>query len=200
MLYLWQLFMFSGYHLEVSYPGAGPHPTSHLRPFLCLFCWSNFGHIVRNYLNETFPGRWIGRDSPRFWVARSRDLTPVLCMRITSRLRRTRWKLGICSTCVNAFRQLCIQLPSNDAACVQAHRGEMATLLGYGGQSCRTAMTSLNYGVFFHIINISFKIKCIFPEMVRDFSGTLYYRRTLATMSHDNSDAVGIIMPGTCHA
>ena len=36
-----------------------------------------FAHIVRNYLNETFPGRWIGQGSPRFWAARSRDLTPL---------------------------------------------------------------------------------------------------------------------------
>ena len=64
--------------------------------------------------------------------------------------------------------------PSNVSVCVQVHLGEMATLLGYGRQSCRTAVISLNYGVFFHIINISFQIKCIFPEMVRDFSGTLY--------------------------
>ena len=40
----------------------------------------------------------------------------------------------------------------------QVHRGDMATLLGYGGQSCRTAVISLNYGVFFHIINISFDL------------------------------------------
>ena len=38
---------------------------------------SNFAHIVHNYLNETFPGRWIGRGSPRFWATRSRDLTPL---------------------------------------------------------------------------------------------------------------------------
>ena len=37
----------------------------------------HFAHIVRNYLNETFPGRWIGRGSPRFWAARSHDLTPL---------------------------------------------------------------------------------------------------------------------------
>ena len=36
----------------------------------------HFAHIVRNYLNETFPGRWKGRGSPLFWAARSRDLTP----------------------------------------------------------------------------------------------------------------------------
>ena len=34
-------------------------------------------HIVRNYLDETFPGRRTGRGSPRFWAARSRDLTPL---------------------------------------------------------------------------------------------------------------------------
>ena len=37
----------------------------------------HFAHSVRNYLNETFPGRWIERGSPRFWAARSRDLTPL---------------------------------------------------------------------------------------------------------------------------
>ena len=37
----------------------------------------HFVHIVRNYLNETFPGRCIGRGSPRFWTARSRNLTPL---------------------------------------------------------------------------------------------------------------------------
>ena len=63
---------------------------------------------------------------------------------------------------------------SSVAACVQAHLGEMAILLGYGGQSCQTAVISLNYGVLFHIINISFAIKSSFPNMVRDFSGTIY--------------------------
>ena len=42
---------------------TAPHRT--LRTFLC------------NYLNETFPGRWIGRSSPRFWAVRSPDLTPL---------------------------------------------------------------------------------------------------------------------------
>ena len=37
----------------------------------------HFAHIVRNYLNETFKRRWIGRVSSRFWAARSRDLTPL---------------------------------------------------------------------------------------------------------------------------
>ena len=37
----------------------------------------HFAHIVSTYLNEAFPGRWIGRGSPRFWAARSRDLTPL---------------------------------------------------------------------------------------------------------------------------
>ena len=34
--------------------------------------------------------------------------------------------------------------PRNFAACVRVHRGEMATLLGYGGQLCRMAVISLN--------------------------------------------------------
>ena len=29
----------------------------------------HYAHIVRNYLNETFPGRWFEPGSPRFWAA-----------------------------------------------------------------------------------------------------------------------------------
>ena len=32
---------------------------------------------MRAYLNETFPGRWIGRAAPRMWAPRSPDLTPL---------------------------------------------------------------------------------------------------------------------------
>ena len=37
----------------------------------------NFAHIVPNYIIEMFPGCLIGRGSPRFWAARSPDLTPL---------------------------------------------------------------------------------------------------------------------------
>ena len=37
----------------------------------------HFGLPVREYLNRTFPNRWIGRGSPRLWAARSPDLTPM---------------------------------------------------------------------------------------------------------------------------
>ena len=36
-----------------------------------------FSHIVRDYLNRTFPERWIGRRSPWLWASRSPDLTPL---------------------------------------------------------------------------------------------------------------------------
>ena len=32
---------------------------------------------VRDYLNETFPNRWIGRDGPIPWPPRSPDITPL---------------------------------------------------------------------------------------------------------------------------
>ena len=35
---------------------------------------ANFAFIVRDYLNGTFPERWIGRGSQRLWAARSPDL------------------------------------------------------------------------------------------------------------------------------
>ena len=78
----------------------------------------------------------------------------------------------------------CMALCHNLNETVQAHRGEMVTLLGCGGQSCRTAVISLNYGVFFHFINISLEIKCSFPEMVRDFSGTLYVVKIIQTVEY----------------
>ena len=38
---------------------------------------AHFALIVRDYLNGTFPERWIGRGSLRLWAARSPDLTPL---------------------------------------------------------------------------------------------------------------------------
>ena len=32
---------------------------------------------VREFLNETFPNRWIGRDGPIPWPPRSPDITPL---------------------------------------------------------------------------------------------------------------------------
>ncbi|PSN41890.1 hypothetical protein C0J52_19823 [Blattella germanica] len=37
----------------------------------------HFAHIVRDYLNRTLPGSWIGRSSPRLWASRSPDRTPL---------------------------------------------------------------------------------------------------------------------------
>ena len=36
----------------------------------------HYANIVRNLLNNAFPGRWIGRRGPYDWPARSPDLTP----------------------------------------------------------------------------------------------------------------------------
>ena len=37
----------------------------------------HWGLIVRNFLNETFPNRWIGRNDPTPWPPRSPDITPL---------------------------------------------------------------------------------------------------------------------------
>ena len=37
----------------------------------------HFALPVREYLNRTFPNRWIGRGSHGLWAARSPDLTPM---------------------------------------------------------------------------------------------------------------------------
>lgn len=34
-------------------------------------------HVVSEYLNQQFPGRWIGNSGPVLWPARSPDLTPL---------------------------------------------------------------------------------------------------------------------------
>ena len=38
---------------------------------------AHFRTDVREYLNQTFPGKWIGRQGPIDWPARSPDLTPM---------------------------------------------------------------------------------------------------------------------------
>ena len=35
------------------------------------------GLRVRKALDDAFPNRWIGRDGPTFWPARSPDITPL---------------------------------------------------------------------------------------------------------------------------
>ena len=37
----------------------------------------HWGLIVRDFLNETFPNRWIGRNGPTPWLPRSPDITPL---------------------------------------------------------------------------------------------------------------------------
>ncbi|ERL90160.1 hypothetical protein D910_07514 [Dendroctonus ponderosae] len=38
---------------------------------------AHFGQPVRNWLNQHFPSRWIGRGGPVNWPARSPDLYPL---------------------------------------------------------------------------------------------------------------------------
>lgn len=40
-------------------------------------CPAHFRLTIRNYLDATFPGNWIGRGGPIPWPARSPDLTPM---------------------------------------------------------------------------------------------------------------------------
>ena len=37
----------------------------------------HWGLEVRQFLNETFSDRWIGRDGPILWPPRSTDITPL---------------------------------------------------------------------------------------------------------------------------
>ena len=37
----------------------------------------HWGSIVRDFLNETFPNQWIGRNGPTPWPPRSPDITPL---------------------------------------------------------------------------------------------------------------------------
>ena len=47
--------------MHFQHDGAPPHYTRH----------------VRDYLNESFPNRWLGRGGPVAWPPRSPDLTPL---------------------------------------------------------------------------------------------------------------------------
>ncbi|GBM11459.1 hypothetical protein AVEN_101929-1 [Araneus ventricosus] len=38
---------------------------------------AHWGYLVRDFLDETFPDRWIGGDRPTPWPPRSPDITPL---------------------------------------------------------------------------------------------------------------------------
>jgi len=40
-------------------------------------CLAHYGHRITSTLNEIFSNRWIGRDRPISWPARSPDITPL---------------------------------------------------------------------------------------------------------------------------
>lgn len=40
-------------------------------------CPAHSTHLITNFLNRHFPGKWIGRYGPVHWPARSPDLTPL---------------------------------------------------------------------------------------------------------------------------
>jgi len=45
--------------------------------FLCTSVHFNVGRDVTTFLDETFPGRWVGIGGPTAWPPRSLDLTPL---------------------------------------------------------------------------------------------------------------------------
>ena len=50
---------------------------SNSKRFLCTSVHFNVGRDVTTFLDETFPGRWVGRGGPIAWPPRSPDLTPL---------------------------------------------------------------------------------------------------------------------------
>ena len=50
---------------------------SNSKIFLCTSVHFIVGRDVTTFLDETFPGRWVGRGSPTAWPPRSPDLTPL---------------------------------------------------------------------------------------------------------------------------
>lgn len=38
---------------------------------------AHYGRIIKDWLDQNYPGRWIGRNGPILWPARSPDLTPL---------------------------------------------------------------------------------------------------------------------------
>ena len=50
---------------------------SNSKRFLYTSVHFNVGRDVTTFLDETFPGRWVGRGGPTAWPPRSPDLTPL---------------------------------------------------------------------------------------------------------------------------
>ncbi|KMQ82062.1 transposable element tc3 transposase [Lasius niger] len=59
--FLEEIPLFERNNIIFQQDGAGPHNA----------------RIVTNYLNQQFPGRWMGRYGPIHWPARSPDLNPL---------------------------------------------------------------------------------------------------------------------------
>ena len=77
---------------------------------------AHFARPVRQFLDETFPGRWLGRCGPLIWSARSPDLSPLdfflwghLKTQVYSKKTETIQQLkdAICEEAANITREMC---------------------------------------------------------------------------------------------
>ena len=60
-----------------TFDTQAPKPNSHDLYFQQDGAPPHYSRAVREYLDETFPEKWIGRRGPIDWLARSPDLTPM---------------------------------------------------------------------------------------------------------------------------
>ena len=58
---------------------VGRHPVNGKEPNVLPTWWGSphYSRLVREYLNASFPNRWLGRGGPFAWAPRSPDLTPL---------------------------------------------------------------------------------------------------------------------------
>ena len=102
----------------------------------------HFASVVRDFLDEKFPGRWIGRRGPIEWPARSPNLTPadfflwgVLKEKVYSHNPITLDQLKslisqqLQTTDVSLCRNVCRSVRDRMAKCVQIEGGHFEHLL-----------------------------------------------------------------------
>ena len=83
----------------------------------------HWGLHVRQFLNQTFPDRWIGRDGPIPWPPRSPDITPLdffLWGYVKDIMYRTKIQ-----DITDLKQRICNAISTNDEAILQRTRQEI---------------------------------------------------------------------------
>ncbi|KYQ59324.1 hypothetical protein ALC60_01634, partial [Trachymyrmex zeteki] len=109
----------------------------------------HYARLVREYLNKTFPGRWIGRRGPIEWPPRSPDLSPLdffLWGHLKSKIYATQPTSleGLRQRIINESHQIIPQMLQNVR---QRFEQNLYYCMEVDGQHFEQLLSTLNYTI-----------------------------------------------------